>query len=47
MPHEIEQLWVPTPNTVSSRAIVQSVLKGGKPIDGPVVTIIDLAEDTK
>lgn len=47
MHHEIEHLWVPVPNTVVNRAIAHYVLKGGKSVDVPVVTVIDIADGTE
>lgn len=47
MHHEIDHLWVPAPNTVVNRATAHYVMTGGKHVDVPVVTIIDVAPGTQ
>ena len=47
MHHQIEHLWVPAANTVVNRAVAHYVLTGGKHVDVPVVTVIDVAPGTE
>ncbi len=47
MHHEIEHLWVSAPDTVVNRAMAHYVMQGGKHVDVPVVTVIDLVPGTE